>query len=493
MRLFITLLVLISAGCKQHAKTPPDTLVVGLSSAPATLDPRFATDAVGSRISSLIFNSLIRLGPNLEALPDAAESWKLNGSIYTFYLRRDLRFHNGRPLNIDDVKFSMDQINSPGSPFASMRDMAEKVEVREENGQIVIAIRVHGYPEKFLKSELQGLKLIPKQEVLQAGAQFSRHPIGTGPYRFVSADLNDIVLEGVHTATKYLDFKVIHDDFTRYQKLMKGELDICQGEISMDRIEDFKKRPEEFQVTSYPTLNTTYILVNFRDPILKQLKVREALARSINRAELIKYKQHGMAEEATTILAPTVPYHDNTLKNLPYSPDVARELIKGAGLIGRPLVLKTSNVPSAIDDGRVLSNQMSQTGLKVDVQSYEWSTFYTDVKHGNFQLATMTWVGILDPHIYVDVFHSREKPPGRNRGSYSNPALDALLDKSNEAKDFAGRKKIFDEVQEIVHNDIAIIPLWYEQRSAIARRNISHYVPNQVGDYRPLVEAKKEP
>jgi peptide/nickel transport system substrate-binding protein len=491
-RLTAAAILIFALGCQARVKTPPDTLVVALSAAPATLDPRYATDATGDRLVSLVFSSLVRLGPNLEAVPEAAEHWTCASQTCTFYLRPDLRFNNGRPMNAEDVRYSFAQIASKSSPFSSLGDSLEKVEVREAGGRIIVGIQLKGIPDKFIRSELHSLKLLPKPEVEAASADFARHLIGSGPYRVVRQDMNEIEMEAVHAAGPRLLFKVIHDDFTRYQKLLKGEVDIAQGEIGTDRVGDFEKRPDEFQVTTTPTLNMTYLLVNFRDPVLRQKAAREALAHAIARAEIIRYKANGHAREATSILAPELPYHNGRLKSVGYDLDSARRLVNEAGVGGQKLILKTSNVPSAIDHGKVLAYQMSRSGLDVQVQSYEWGTFYGDVKRGNFQLATMTWVGIIDPDIYKFAFHSREKPPGRNRGFYENPALDALLEKGSNELSFTKRKKIFDEVQEIVHNDLAIIPLWYEQRTSIARRTVKNYVPTQTGDYWPLVQAKKQ-
>ena len=133
-----------------------------------------------------------------------------------------------------------------------------------------------------------------------------------------------------------------------------------------------------------------------------------------------------------------------------------------------------------------------RTGLTVQIQSYEWGTFYADVKKGNFQLATMRWVGTVDPDIYRMAFHSREKPPGRNRGSYANARLDQLLEEGTREEDVAKRKKIFLEVQKIVQDDLAIIPLWYDRQIAVAKKSVKDYQPDQTGEYYPLLTAYKD-
>jgi len=464
---------------------------MAISSEPATLDPRYATDAVGQRMISLMFNSLIRLGPNFEPVPEAAESWTQKGTLFTFKLRRDLVFHNGRPLNRDDVDFSLAQISTPGSAFAPMRDLVKHIGTRVENGQILVEIELKAISDKFLHGELRGLKLIPKAETLAAGQDFAHHLIGTGGYRLVRQDLNEIEFAAVSAATPHLIFKIIHDDFTRYQKLLKGEVDIAQMELTPDRVANFRERPDEFNVFLYPGLSMTYVLMNFKNPLLAKLAVRQALASSLNVEEMIKYKLSGLAQPATSIMTPQNPYFDEELKPVAFDLARAKQLIHDAGAAGQELTLKTSNSPSSVDTGKVLAHEMSETGLKVRLQSYEWGTFYGDVKRGDFQMATMKWVGTVDPDIYRMAFLSTEKPPGRNRGSYNNPRLDALLESGGDEPSVEKRRRIFNQVQEIVHQDLAIIPLWYEEQIAIAKKTVINYHPNYTGDYWPLLEAHK--
>ena len=236
----------------------------------------------------------------------------------------------------------------------------------------------------------------------------------------------------------------------------------------------------------------SYILLNLRDPVLQKLEVRQALARSIQRDELIKYKFYDQATEATSILTPNHSYFNSQLVNLPYDLDWARSTIRSLGLENHQLTLKTSNSPQAVENGKVLAYQMKRSGLAMQVQSYEWGTFYSDVKKGSFQLATMRWVGTVDPDIYRLAFHSTEKPPGRNRGSYQNLRLDRLLAEGTRAEDVLVRKKIFLEVQKIVQDDLAIIPLWYDRQIAVARKVVKDYQPDQTGEYYPLLKAYKD-
>lgn len=491
IKLSLLLLSALVTGCFNRVRTPADTLIVGLAAAPQTLDPRYATDANGMRVGTLIFNSLVKLGPDFKPMADAAESWSYKDHVFSFDLRPDLTFHNGRKVSAEDVEFSFAQFMAKESSFASSLDLIKSVKAEDRDGRVKLFISVRNFSDKFLVGDLPSVKILPKKEVLGAGKDFNKVLIGSGGFKFIKQSLNEIELEGVTAQVKRLTFKVIRDDFTRYQKMMKGELDLVQADLPLEKIAAFEKLNKEFQVFKYPGLTMTYILVNFRDPLLKQLEVRKALDLSLDRELIIKHKLRGMGIPATSILTPINPYHHAELRNPASDWKAAKEIVDKLGLAGREFTLKTSNTPQAIDNGKVLSYQMSRSGLKVNLQSYEWATFFDDVKKGNFQLATMRWVGILDPDLYRLAYHSKELPPGRNRGAYINPKLDKLLEASALVESVDERRKLLTEVQEIVFKDLVIIPLWYDQQVAVARKNISDYLPVQSGDFWPLLKVKK--
>ena len=160
-------------------------------------------------------------------------------------------------------------------------------------------------------------------------------------------------------------------------------------------------------------------------PRLKQREFRRALSQSIHRSEIIRYKLNGMAEETASILPKVHPSFNAGIHNPEYDPAAAKHTIESlrlrAGSIH--LTLKCSNNPGAMDDSKVIAYQLSQAGLNVEMQSFEWGKFYNDVKKGNFQLAAMSWVGISDADgLTAWLSIARKKPPGgRNRGSYPIP------------------------------------------------------------------------
>jgi peptide/nickel transport system substrate-binding protein len=490
-RLFVICLLdcLVAVACTRERPAPVDTLTVAIGAEPVTLDPRFATDAYGSRIAGLIFSSLVRLGPGLNAEPDAAEDWTKKNQTYVFNLRPGLVFHNGRPVQPEDLLYSFAEFMKPGRPYASDLAVIKSVAATSVNGRIRVTIELKSPSPAFLNAVLPAVKLLPK-----AQAQDSRFPaIGSGPYKFLAQDPNQITLESVRGKMRFIKFKIIRDDFTRYLKTLNGEIDINPGEIAFDKVAEFEKLKDKFTVYRTDNLAMTYLAVNFRDPLLRQKAVRLALARSLDREEIIRYKLQGFGRPATSILTPSNPFFANDLVNPALDVKSARDAIAKLGATGKELTLKTSNAASAIDNGKVLAHQLARSGLNIKLQSFEWATFYDDIKKGRFQLATMRWVGVIDPEIYRQAFHSKEFPPGRNRGAYSNPDLDALLLRGSTEENPGRRHAIYSQVQKIVQDDIAMIPLWYDQQITVTKKNILNFHAQQSGDYRPLTQVTKSP
>jgi peptide/nickel transport system substrate-binding protein len=479
-------------GCSSSREpVSKDTLRIALSSAPATLDPRKATDATGMRLCNVIFQSLVRVSGSLEVEGEAASAWSYKDKTYRFTLKPDLRFQNGRSVTAEDVLFSFKEFQSKKSPFSSAFAPIQKVQVRHEKDHLVVLVHVDDYSAKFLSSDLPVLKILPEKETLEA-QNFGERPLGSGPLAVEAFDLQKIILKRQPPANdgrfNRFEFKVIHDDFTRSQKILKGEVDVAIAELPPEivrRLQDREK--EKVQVLTYPGLSMTYLLVNLNDPKLKDLSVRKALSQAVNRQEIISYKLMHLGEEATSLLTPNNPYYNADLKNPPFDPKSAEKILSGLGTLS----LKTSSNPTAVDHGKVLAYQLGKSGLKVNLQSYEWGTFYNDIKTGNFQLATMKWVGAFDPDIYRIAFHSRELSPGRNRSHYINKKLDALLDEAFRIEDFRKRKNAYMKIQKTVFDDFAIIPLWYDTQAVVLDRRLKGFETSALSDYYGLLNLRR--
>ena len=492
--------VLLFASCKKHSEQDRDTVTVGLSSGPSTLDPRFATDAAGMRIDNLIFSSFVRIGQDLTVVADAAESWTYKDLTYIFVLRPDIAFAHGRLVEPEDILFSFQQYMSPNSPYNTSLQPISEVTATTVEGEgkkrIHVKLKLKSFAAPLL-TDLTTIKILPREIVQSTGQDFGSNLTGSGSFKFISQNANEIVLEAVQNHAwaapkiKKVIFKIIHDDNTLYLNTLKGNIDLSQAEIAMNKVASLEKH-QDFTVHKYPGLSMSYLVFNLRDPDLKNLDVRKVFALGVDRQEIIDFKLDRLATPATSLLSPVNPFHFKDLKPISTNKSLAKELVKKLGLQNKTFTIKSSNNPEVLEIGKVFANQLTEVGLNIKTQSFEWGTFYQDVKSGNFQVASMRWVGLIDPDIYRDAFHSGQFPPGKNRGYYQNPALDKLLDEGAKIEDMGKRIAHYKQIQEKIMNDMPILPLWYRTQVSVVHKRIKNYQPTMNGDFFPLVTLSKE-
>ena len=494
----LLLLVGLLTSCRSENKSEDRTkLFIALGSEPTTLDPVKATDTNSMRLTALVFQSFVRLGPELQIEGDAAETWSLFPNKIELIIKPGLKFSNGRAITKEDIDFSIDQFRSKTSPFSGAFSIIENHEVLDhEDARLRVILFLNKPSFKLLTADLPVVKILPKKEYLEDPSKFARQPIGSGPLKLLHWTEDQLVFErnlyanNFNIEIKAFYFQVIRDEFTRFQKMLKGSLDIAQTEISPLKIQEFQKKPNQFDVFVYPGLSTTYLLINFQSPWLKKLPSRQLILSAINKEEIIKYKLNDLGVPAKSILTPQNSYFDSKFfVGLEAPNNLDRKQFESVSF--KPLTFKTSNNQSAIDVGRVLTNQMRKLDIQIDMQSYEWGTFYQDIQKGRFDLALMRWTGVLDPDIFRMAFHSEEWPPGRNRGRYSNPSVDELLNQAENAKSLDQRRSIFGQIQRKVLEDIAYIPLWYDLQTAVINRRVKGYKPWISSDFFSFLEVTK--
>ena len=465
-------------------------VVIALDSEPKTLDPRLATDANGMRIVNLIFQSLVQWGPHNELIPAAAEKWNCSDKMCVFYVKKDIYFSNGRQIKAEDILFSFHEYQSEKYPFFSAFKEIHSVEITETKNHFLLTLNLKRPSAKFLKADLPVLKILPRKETLSAGEMFYKNPIGSGAFELQEKNSNRIRLKSrkaTHSAP-YIDrvtFKIIRDDFTRFQKTLNGEIDIAQSVISLNKIKRFMKKSKQFQVVRSLGTSVTYLLINLKDPCLSQKTVRQALSLSIDVPQMINYKLKGFASSASSLISKNNFFFNAPTKPILYEPHKARQLMDKNLCQNKVLSLKSSSSQEAVSHARVLSRQIQKgTGISIRQESFEWGTFYGDINNGRFQLALLKWVGVVDPDIYRLAFHSAEwAPKGRNRGFYKNKVLDDLLIQGQFTMDRRKRKDIYNKIQMIIMRDMPIIPLWHQDQVSIVKKTIRGYHLNSQGDF----------
>ncbi|HEV2491419.1 MAG TPA: ABC transporter substrate-binding protein [Candidatus Acidoferrales bacterium] len=483
------------AGCSS-SRSSPDSATVNflIESMPVNLDPRIGTDAQSEHIDYLLFDNLLQRDAKLDLAPDLAEKWEMPDSrTYVFHLRKGVHFSNGQELTSADVKFTYDSIIS-GTIKTPKRGAYQLVDsiVTPDAWTVVFHLR-EPYASFPLNLIRQAGGIVPQN----AGPDFAQHPIGTGPFRFVSLSPDeDVVVErnpeyfGGAPSLASVRFRVIPDALVRALEMRKGSGDIAMNALTPDMDITLARDPN-IEVTRAPGSSLAYVAFNCQDAILKHREVRQALAYATDRASLIQYLQRGEAREAASLLPPSHWAYDPNVQQYDYDPARANSLLDAAGYprgadgVRFHLELKTSTDEATRLYAAALQDQWSKIGVALELRSLEFATFYADITRGSFQLYTLRWVGAnLDPDVFEYVFGSNKIPPaGANRGRYSNPQLDALLAQARVTTDQAKRKEILAKVQEIVTQDEPYINLWYYDNICVHRKRIANILLSPGGHF----------
>ena len=495
LKFLLSLLFLASCTVQEPAK---DTLFVVLDSRPQSLDPRKAVSANGMRLIDLIFNSFVKWGDQGGLEPDLALDWKLDNLTWTFKLKPNLKFSNGRLVLKEDILFSFKEFQKKSSPFYSAFKNIQAVEVlrdkETDSKQFIVKIHLKVFQAPFISSDLPVLKILPKQEILTAKRDFNKYPIGTGGWTVLKNDFRQILLKqnSDNKALKRISFNIIRDSLTRTQKMLSKEMDIAPSVIPLDKISQFKRQSADFQVFSAVGFSVTYLLINLNNNFLKDKELRRALSLAVNKEEIIKYKLYGYASPARSFINPKSYFFNKSLKIPEFNLKKAKAIINKLNLKGVEFKLNCSNNAGTVSKARVLASQINKAGLKISLQTNEWGAFYKDIGRGAFDLALMKWVGVVDPDIYRIAFHSaNQAPQGRNRSFYKNKEMDQLLDQGFKERDRGKRKQIYDKVQSLTADNFIVIPLWHDQELSIVRTDIEGYKMRANGDFLSLPFVQK--
>jgi peptide/nickel transport system substrate-binding protein len=471
-------------------------LVIGIESNPSHLDPRYVTDANSARISSLIYSSLLRLDEKSRLVRDLADKWTIiDTQTYDFRIRGGVTFHDGRALTARDVKHTYDSImdHRNRSPKRGPLRVLKSV---EQLGTQDIRFHLSEPYAPFLEHCTIGI--VPVDSGIPGDNGTRQAPPGSGPFALAGINLGEKVYLKANSSywegkprLAGLSFQTVPDAIVRVLEFKKGTIQLLQNDIEPDTLPWVEKNTDAIVETNTGT-TFQYIGINLTHPILKHRDVRQALAHSIDRDGIIRHILKDQATAANGLLSVLNWAHDASVPYWPFDPAKARRLLDEAGYPDpdgegpRPrfkLSFKTTNIDLRRRIAETLKEQLSRVGVELEVRSYEWGTFYSDIKKGNFHLYSLAWVGIADPDVYYNIFHSSSVPPnGDNRGGYRNPRVDHLLEQGRRESDPSRRKALYHRVQQIVHKDLPYIPLWWVKNVVVRKPEVVGFTPYPDGD-----------
>ncbi len=485
---WLGVVALLLSSCGSHQARAPGLRVL-LSTAPRSLDPRYATDAAGVRLSRLLYQGLVRLNPRtMEPEPGLASSWRWESpSSLVITLRPEVRFASGAPLRAEDVCATLAAFASPelASPH---RAIAASVGACELLPGHDLRLRLKE-PRATLLTDLE----VP---ILRADqARLPPHPEtaldGLGPFVLVRREQDLLELApspaGPHPAGAHLTFQVVHDEDARALRLLSGEADLGVNVVSPTLLEPL--RAQGIAVHSTPGANLTYLLLdNDRSP-LNQAPVRHAIAQALDRSLLARTMFAGYARVADALLPPESwaalePATERAdSASLAFDPESARAVFSRAGV--HSLRLLTSSDRLRVLLGRALAQMLGDVGVSVELTSLESGALFDRLNQGDYELALLQIPELTEPNVLRWFFHSSAIPGpghlGANRARFRDPQVDAWLDEAAADPDLPHRAALYRSVLARMDELLPVIPLFHEDQLALVSPRAAFFYPSAEG------------
>jgi peptide/nickel transport system substrate-binding protein len=496
-------------------RTPDDTLVVLFESAAKTTDPRYALSAYDAKLSRLVAPGLVTVdSADMAPRPELAESLEqVDELTWRVTIRADARFSDGRPVTAEDVAWTFGTVLAKGSDSLWHKGFSERFKAVVAESERVVRFDLQAPLATFLTDLDMGI--IAKHGAGKDGKYPGGRVLGAGPYRVDELASTRIVLRanphwhGGKPGVPTILVKNVRDAAARLIMLAGGSADLSQNAFRYDLIDDILTRKNVKEVRHASNI-LTHMLINNEDAILKDVRVRRALALALDRPAIVANKFSGRAVLATSLLPPSHWCYTAT-PPIAHDPAAAMKLLDEAGYPdpdgpgGKPrfsLVYKTSADQFRVAVARVIAAQLSKIGIAVEVRPFEFATFFADIKKGTYQIATMQTSDITEPDLFYTYFHSSRiptaaDPNANNRWRYRNALVDDRTARGRRVSNRAERIALYAEVQRQLAEDLPVIPLFHEDNVALVNATVVDFVvlPNArlsgLAKARKLVEEKK--
>jgi peptide/nickel transport system substrate-binding protein len=498
------------------------TFVFANQGEPVSLDPAIITDGISNRITRQIYQGLVRYkGATTEVIPALAEKWEVSkdGTVWTFTLRKGVKFHDGNPFDAAAVAWNFDRWRLSKHPQHENQTKAgqtfEYYEAQfggfDENSLITKVEAVNPATVRITLKAPQGpflanlamfvFDLVSPKAVEKWGTEFGKHPVGTGPFKFVEWKVGqEVILE---PNTDYWDkanmpkiqrlvIRNIKDNSQRLAALKAGEVQGFEG-LNPDDVKVVRADPN-LQILLRPTNTTGYVAFNYKVKEFRDPRVRQAIAHAINKKGIVDALYGGTGMVATQFQPPPLWGYNKELKDYAYNPEQAKSLLRDAGFaqglkeitwedgkreplqfwympVSRPYFPNPKEIAEAI------AADLAKTGITVQLQTTDWTVYLDKRKNGQLPLYMLGWTGDNgDPDNFVCYFFCS---PGASReGFYTNQPLTDLLLQAQKMTDQKKRAELYRKAEQMIHDDVSRIFIANNQPPLPFRKNVKGYVPN---------------
>lgn len=519
-RLACTLLLLVAG---PRPAVSRGTFVMGLPAEPVYLDPAVATDGASLLVAHQLFETLVRLRPGTtEIEPGLAERWTVSpdGTVWTFDLRRGVRFHDGSPLDAAAVVWNFDRWRRRDHPhhrdqLAAGRtfeywesqfggfDDASVVRRVEAIGPGTVRLTL-GEPLAPLLASLAtpGLGIASPRAVARWGPAFGQHPAGSGPFRLAEWRPREAVVLDASPAywgpaprVARVVVRPVRNAAQRLAALRAGELHALEG-LDPDLLGAVARDPG-LVLLRRPAYATAYLAFNFRVREFQDRRIRQAVAQAVDKAALVQGLFGGLGRVATQFQPPVLWGHDPALADHPHDPSVARALLREAGIAGEldtvtwedgtrePLVLWYPPVarpylPSPRETVEAVAAYLGRVGIRAAPRTMDWAGYLDRVQRGRLALFLLGWIGDTgDPdHCLCYVFC---QPGAPQQGYYAHERLVSLLRRARALPDRQARAALYRAAERILRDDVARVFLAHVETPLVLSRRVTGYVPSPTG------------
>ncbi|MEE3014554.1 MAG: peptide ABC transporter substrate-binding protein [Chloroflexota bacterium] len=474
---------------------------------PPTLDPHLTTDATSAQIIVEVFGGLVTIDPELNVVSDLAESWDISpdGLVYTFRIRPDATFHNGKPVTAEDVRWSLERATDPLTEApnvdqylgdivgvdAKLQGNALEISGVRVINEHTVEITIDESKSFFLAKMTYPTAFVLDQENIEANPKsWFREPNGTGPFKMSEYKVGETLIlsrhDGYHLgAAKLAEVEMILSGGTSMLMYENDEIDIAGVGLSdLDRLLDPTHSLNSELLQASPSFSVQYIGLNVDEPPLDDLNVRKALNLAIDKREIATIVLGDQVVPATGILPPGFPGFNSSVSGYEFDPEEAKRLLLaskyGDDLENMPPITITTpgsfGANVSLDMEVILAMWEKNLGIKTEFQQTEFATFLKDLHKGRFQMFDIGWIADYpDPENFLDILFYSDS--SNNHTNYNNPDVDALLEQARIERDETMRFSIYNEVEQTILDDAPWIPLWYSgERYLLVKPNVHDFL-----------------
>lgn len=440
-----------------------DTLIFAQGSDPRGLDPALVDDGESSKVIVNVYEGLLKYAKDSTALePCLAEKWEVSpdGLTYTFYLRKNVKFHDGTIFNAEAVKVNVErQMKGNATSDMSYADFVfgyvTKVEAKDEY-TVVMTLKDVCTPFLYNLAMSLAAPIVSPKALKDNNNNVNESPVGTGPYKFVRWDKSQsIVLVrndnywGSKAKTKNVIFKFIADNSARVVALTNGEVDMIDG-IDATVVEQIKKAGKS--VDQPDGMNINYMAYNTTTPIFSNADNRKAVSQAVNVPELVQSLYQGYASPANSILPSFVPGYAADVKQVGYDPNAAKATLSKNGVTNIHMIAYSNPRPYNTATGQVLAEAiqgyLSKVGVTCKIDVFDWTTYKEKVKAGDYDICFYGWTGDNgDPDNFMALLS--DKDPSMNVSRFDNPQYLELIAKGKATPEGAERNAIYKQLEQM--------------------------------------------